>query len=81
MTIEHLEILLHRYAACLSEQRLLRDANRAALERRLARESEHSGGECPLESVAALGRESGDQPAARLNRARSQGVSTVTAVS
>jgi hypothetical protein len=63
MTIEYLETLLRRYAAGLPEQRLLRDATRAALERRLARDSEHSGGECPLESAAVLACESGDQPA------------------
>ena len=40
MTIEHLETLLRRYAACLPEQRLLRDATKAAVERRLARDSE-----------------------------------------
>jgi hypothetical protein len=63
MTIEHLETLLRRYAACLPEQQLLRAATKAALERRLARDSEHSGGKCPLESAAVLACESGEQPA------------------
>jgi hypothetical protein len=62
MTIEHLETLLRRYAACLPEQRLLRDATKPALQRRLARDSEQSGGECPLESAAALACDSGDPP-------------------